>query len=127
MITEEQFTQAMRDAVAERGEDWVYPQLPNDDSDRTDDWHEVGSCIYVHADGTPACLIGLALSKIDPALLPTRAEVEPACNFLVGVVPESVRYAAQAAQNAQDCGEPWGEALRSYESRLAYWEQGHKD
>ena len=68
-ITRENFTAAMRAAVAERGEDWVYPERVSELAApgwRPKRGHE---CVYVLPDGSPACLIGLALYKIDPALV----------------------------------------------------------
>lgn len=126
MITEERFTVAMRAAVADRGEYWVYPQLIVDGEDESkfvnedDEWHDDGMCIYVHEDGTPACLIGLALSKIDPELLPaygSHSNACPATELLRSLGAEDrVCVAASVAQAMQDAGRTWGYALRRYES-----------
>lgn len=102
-FTEEQFTQAMRDAVAERGEDFVY-------SVRSPTWR----CNYTEADGSIGCLIGLALSKIDPSLVPKHRSQIPAIGVLSSLTTEKVAEAANKAQYEQDTGKTWGEALSMY-------------
>lgn len=109
-ITEAQFTKAMQEAVAERGEDYVYRVRVN------------GSCVYVDADGSPSCLIGLALSKINPSRLPDYHHPRnsiPALTLLDGIVPDAVAWAADDAQTIQDTGHTWAEALKAYNRRLA--------
>lgn len=117
-ITEEQFTAAMEAAVAERGEDYVYP--PQEEEGFADDYHTIGgTCLYSDESGKPLCIIGVALSKIDPALVPTHGSTEGASSLLSKMVDSfAVRVAAQNAQDAQDDGKPWGEALKQYKSVL---------
>ena len=110
MITEEQFTKAMREAVAERGPDFVYPE----------EWrNENGSCRYSLEDGSPACLIGLALHKIDPDLVPGVENFQSA-DVVVDFAgaPMDVAQAARDAQYIQDHDGTWGDALRIYEDWL---------
>lgn len=116
-ITTEDFIQAMRDAVAERGADYVYPPFEN----FADDYHnEFGACQYQTPDGTPACIVGLALSKIDPNLVPEYGEDPGAERFLTGKgLDPSVAEAAGWAQGIQDDGKTWGEALKEFERVIA--------
>ena len=121
-ITRENFTAAMRAAVAERGEDWVYPAEGSELAEqgwRTGDYE---SCVYVLPDGSPACLIGLALYKIDPGLLvnlESQYDIASKVMGRAGVQDGTLRLAAGMAQNAQDRGVPWGEALSEYERVLS--------
>lgn len=108
--TEPEFTNAMKAACAERGEDYVYPGDPK----------RPGTCFYRHMDGSCGCLIGLAVFKLDPDLILPEAD---ACTALRGLVPDHVRDAAHAAQKVQDGYNddgrgPWGEALAVYLDRL---------
>lgn len=119
-ITRENFTAAMRAAVAERGEDWVYPAEGSELAEQG--WRsEEGTCVYVLPDGSPACLIGLALYKIDPALV-EGLEGENASAFRLlhrlGVEDGGVCRAARKAQRTQDGGGTWGNALKIYERAM---------
>lgn len=108
VITEEQFTQAMRDAVAERGEGYEYNGDPAILSGPR--------CSYRHADGQPGCLIGLALDKLgitDPEETEAPEALKP-----YGL-SKTVRAAAVEAQVEQDLGTSWGQALAIYLEKLA--------
>lgn len=107
-FTEAEFTAAMEAAVAERGKDWVYPRT----------WYYEGVCSYSLEDGTPACLIGVALSKLDPGLVPDFGERASAEIVLEDLVPEPVAIAAREAQVHQDNGHIWGSALQVYKRYL---------
>lgn len=120
-ITRENFTAAMRAAVAERGEDFIYPAEGSELAEqgwRSGEW---GTCVYALPDGSPACLIGLALYKIDPALV-EGLEGEDASAFRLlhrlGVEDGGTARAARKAQRAQDWGETWGNALKIYEQAM---------
>ena len=119
-ITRENFTAAMRAAVAERGEDWVYPADGSELAEQG--WRsEDGTCVYVLPDGSPACLIGLALYKIDPALVEgLEGENAVALRLLhrLGVEDVGLYGAAWDAQWVQDLGETWGNALKIYERAM---------
>lgn len=119
-ITRENFTAAMRAAVAERGEDFVYPAQGSELAEQG--WRsEGGTCVYVLPDGSPACLIGLALYKIDPGLLThVEFQYDDAISVMsrAGVRDELLRHAAAMAQEEQDGGAPWGDALSGYERAL---------
>ena len=119
-ITRENFTAAMRAAVAERGEDFVYPAQGSELAEQG--WRsEQGTCVYDLPDGSPACLIGLALYKIDPSLL-THVEFQyhNASRVMsrAGVQDRMLLLAADMAQVKQDEDEPWGEVLSEYERVL---------
>lgn len=117
-ITVRQFTEAMRAAVAERGEDWVYPA--NDQVAYDTGWrNSSGMCQYTTLDGNPGCIIGLVLHKIDPSIVPAYDTWAGATPILRGFgLPDSVLIAAECAQVAQDNGKNWGEALARYEQEL---------
>lgn len=119
-ISDAEFTDAMRAAVLERGSDFVYPQQSDEQLYEDDEWHDRGACMYSKEDGTAACLLGLAISTIDPALLPAWGTPENTDNGQlwlesVGVSRRAAR-AAGVAQNRQDMGRTWGEALLAYEA-----------
>ena len=112
--TDEDFIAAMRKAVAERGEDFVYP----------DEWRKASedkqSCLYVHED-KPACLIGLAVYIATGKLVPDGYEGSIAGVVVKSCVPgvsDIVVHAAFKAQAAQDVGETWGQALKEFEEAL---------
>jgi hypothetical protein len=121
-ITRDEFTAAMRKAVELRGADYVYPKdQPGFTKAQVSAFRSDPACLYVNAvTGEPACLIGLALSIIDPALLePVGTAIAPACRVLPELgVDYDAAYAADAAQQEQDKGETWGECLMIYEEKL---------
>ena len=98
-------------AVAEKGEDYIYPEDEKDGDDGE-------MCRYFY-DGRPSCIIGHVLSYlgIDEAVEGAGAEV--ALDGL-GFSYEELR-AADEAQTAQDEGCAWGQALISYDRALARW------
>lgn len=112
MFTKAEFTQAMRDAVAERGEDYIYPK--NDKYRSALD----GSCVYQTRDGVPACLIGVAADKLGIEL-PDFEDIQSATNFLDGLVDSDVAWAAEKAQAHQDEGASWGASLYIYLATLS--------
>ena len=89
-------------AVATRGEDFVYQK-------------RLGGCLYVYQ-GKPDCLIGVAL--IDFAGWPL-SDLERFCPVasvareFPGRIGADAVAVLQAAQDAQDAGETWGQALRA--------------
>lgn len=111
-ITEAEFTAAMEAAVAERGENYVY-KAPLD-----------GDCVYVDQDGNPSCLIGAAIAKIDPSLLPEWGDFAndggAAATFGHVLSTHRLALAADQAQNTQDGGGTWGDALENYKWTLAH-------
>lgn len=122
---DQKFIEAVRASVAERGAAWVYPPAVPlyGDTYKEDEWHygEWGACVYSKGDGTPACIIGLALSKIDPALVPVYGDTRNASAVLSHLplkLSEGAILAARYAQMTQDEGDSWGEALKAFEDRL---------
>lgn len=121
-MTDMTFTEAMEAAVAERGEDWTYPEYDAENADYGDtNWHyDGGTCRYVTRDEKePACIIGLALTKM--GLPPEKIDMRTGALNLLGtlnVATGAERQAARYAQSKQDAGRSWGEALAAYHGRL---------
>lgn len=98
---------ALEAVVAEGGEDYVYPDEEKD--------HD-GMCRYVRKDGTPSCIVGHVVTLLDPELLPLLATKEGAAALSLGF-PDKLHFTNQAAQvldaaqQEQDNGKTWGEAL----------------
>lgn len=105
-ITTEDALRALEEAVAEKGEDYTYPRVP--------DKNGYPSCYYV-VDGAPSCIAGHALRRLGVPL--------PALTQFEGTVPsglaaagafdaeEGALDALDEAQRIQDQGGTWGEAL----------------
>lgn len=125
--TDQQFIDAIRKAVEIRGEDYVYPSKEehpeywgNPYFDNTAISHNL-VCRYQLDDGTPACIVGLALSLIDPGLVPASNITSAAAKVLrTKGFSKSIQSSADAAQCVQDGGGDWGEALKSFTSEYAY-------
>lgn len=105
-ITKAEATALLRAAVAERGEDHVYPpeRLAED-----------GVCMYV-IDDEPACIMGMALSMIDGVTLEALQiwEGEGVDRIIESLFPQTsgeVRSAMRAVQASQDAGATWGDAV----------------
>lgn len=111
MITEEQFTTAMRAAVAERGGDWCYPK--HKDVGDHGGWYSFGVPTYSNYDGAATCLIGKAM-ELAGMKVPYLSSGS-AYSVLFNDVPMAVAVAARTAQTHQDHSRPWGEALAIYE------------
>jgi len=126
-ITIENFTKAMEEAVAERGSGWLYPDQVATNVE--DDWHTVsGTCQYQTKDGTPACIIGVALSKIDPDLVPEYDTNKSALAVLRNLgAGEALALAADVAQGMQDSGLRWGVALEEYRRVLSMYDKGGRN
>lgn len=141
-FTPQQFIDALHAAVAERGGDFVYPKddpdwVVTDTDDYDPDNKDEPTCQYQTRDGQPACIIGAALWKIDPALVPeygnTNGVWTVLANVLVGgdfdldedtreLTKEEHRLvrASGAAQQAQDAGKPWSVAMQEFDTALSY-------
>lgn len=119
-------TAAMERAVALKGADYVYP--------------DADGCRYSWNDGTPACIVGHVAADLWPDKFKEVADyerVEEASGSVDGafvfglgedragggvlsIQPDRVvRNALQRAQNTQDNGFTWGEALAEYKKALA--------
>ena len=118
-ITPEEFVQAVRDTVAEKGREFVYKRPSSADDPGP------ASCLYNPTDQYPhACLFGTALARLGVEV-PSRFEGEGIDTVLTELfgwefTPENdqVLQAASRAQSLQDSGHPWGAALDRFESGL---------
>ena len=111
MITLQQMREAIKAAVEERGEDFIYPR-------DNEDWMINGVCRYRLEDGTPACIVGLAMSKIDPSIV--LPEEQDAFDALEGIAETEAQRYANDVQGRQDCGDSWGRALRCVEGNVCH-------
>lgn len=115
-ITKPKALAALREAVAAKGADYVYPK-PNND------------CVYTYQ-GQPSCIVGHVLASVGVPL-ETIQEMDSAYDIqntdIVSayhhtLLPAGVKIGPKAlealvrAQNAQDTRYSWGEALRAAET-----------
>jgi hypothetical protein len=116
-ITDEQFTDALKAVVQERGKDFKYPRGTEGWSEKYGNGTYNTNCLYVRTDvEEPACLIGAALHKAGVSLEELRAqEGQSAWAFVetYGISGDKAN-AAQSAQYVQDDGKTWGEALETF-------------
>lgn len=114
------FVSALVEAVKERGEGYVY---------------KYRQCVY-YLDGSPACLIGVALDRVGHdeqeiiGLQPLTA-VEANAASAVSVMKnlgyaEIICVAASEAQDIQDDRGTWGQALEQFLKRLKASEDSMK-
>lgn len=95
----------MKLAVLTKGEDYHYPLDPM----------SAGSGCEYRRDGEPSCLIGHALDIL--GIQTTEADEERDAGVVLrhyGIVDADLCTAAVEAQDVQDRGLPWGEALDAY-------------
>lgn len=132
-ITDEQFMEALR-AVASENPDFSYPEEQWQEEGEyglnsvDDDWHYSAECVYTHPDGTPACIIGHVVNKLDPELLqdiayPYLANARSVLPDLFPGLSTTAVAAGAAAQGAQDGGHKWSYALEQAEERYALYGQ----
>jgi len=114
-LTPERALELMREVVAEYGEDHEYDplQLPNGAT----------ACVYVH-EGAPSCLVGHVLHRagIPLDVMGAHENMGPAHpNFLRATgITEQVALPLAAAQDVEDEGMTWGQALAAAEARYAW-------
>jgi hypothetical protein len=107
-ITEEQFHQALKEVVEERGADYTYP-----------DW-QTHACRYRdERTSEPLCIIGAVLAKIAPEFRPVEGYGASEVLGALSGNTEPWHEAAEAAQAVQDFGARWGDALARYEEVAA--------
>lgn len=122
------FIAGMEAAVAERGADYVYPQI---NTIVTDDMHSNGMCVYRDSRGNPACLIGTALAKaeVHGTYIPEYHESARSASELFaefededgkGPLSWFIAEAADKAQTEQDNGAAWGDALVAFYDDLKF-------
>jgi hypothetical protein len=120
-VTREKLNEVLKKIVEERPE-YVY-QKPAGFT------HSDGVCRYVHLKGdgyVPGCLIGHLLNRLGVSLediIPF--EGGPASTIVSRLIDVDSRNikALDWAQNAQDSGEPWGEAYQAYLHALSLLDQ----
>jgi hypothetical protein len=115
-LTLERTKQLLAEAVAEKGAEYVYV---NRDGDPADGDVSV-SCHYVHGD-QPGCIVGWVLYRAGVGLADlSEYEGRGAEDPVEGLMeaPAEVRKLLNWAQDYQDQGTPWGEAVRRALSRL---------
>lgn len=124
-ITYEDAVLLLKQIVADRGEDWVYP-LPDGCQDCAEaaaehgegycSWHMSDGCRYFTEQGQPACIVGEFFYRtLEPGTYNTiymegRVASE-AINYLPLEVDERTRRLLSHAQQMQDQGISWGESL----------------
>lgn len=104
---------ALDRAVEERGRDYRYPMDKRSLVDKGSD-----GCHYSDHDGTPLCIVGLALHYLDPELVPTVNCIASASAVISDLSDRfepddlyAIRKAYAAAQSDQDTGAHWGYAV----------------
>lgn len=142
-FTYENVLAALEAAVADKGEDYVYPKA-------------IGSCTYTNVDKSPSCIVGHVVAKLAPAKLEKIFENEYS-EFIAEQVPleqaedyvssfsvyalvrqylkedpnlydsdnmydrdTALTIALGVAQGTQDSGKTWGEALAKFKEEYAY-------
>lgn len=108
-LSRDEFTAAMRQAVADKGRDYTYPEAEK---------NPLGICRY-RFEGHPSCLIGHALDILG-VVVPPGQEGNGARRVLevLGMDDEEAPRAAALAQGFQDKGHTWGFALDAYLGEL---------
>lgn len=115
--------EALKESVEEKGADYVYPYAKG-----------LGACKYAENDGSPSCIVGHVLAKLDPEMFAKVKEAEgrESGSFPVSMLLDAEEFysevelsfplvtALASAQNMQDTGSTWGEALASFEREYEY-------
>lgn len=127
-FTFEQVLEATRAIVDERGHDFIYQQVVR--------YHEplgreIPQCVYADDEGQPSCLVGHVIHRLDPEAFETLARRERSEG---GDIADSLRLrghlpqdfwtddaeaAMVYAQDVQDSGDTWSEALHAAENLAA--------
>lgn len=115
-FTDAQVTEALNNAAALKGEDYIYK---NPEASKA-----TGPvCVYSLKDGTASCIVGHVLKELDPEVFEEIAAWErenedtPIVSFLEDMRTDLFTYeqgiALQRAQGLQDNRVPWGRARDS--------------
>jgi hypothetical protein len=101
----------LRKAVEVRGPDFVYP----------DEWRSpYGTCLYFRADGSPACIVGQVISQLSDEVLLIESSVRVVA-LKAGIDMDADAEALlQRAQNWQDHGATWGDAIANAIAAVDY-------
>lgn len=117
--TNAQINAALKKALADRGEDYVYPESEK---------HK-GGCMYATEDGAPSCIVGYVLHVLDPEKFAEVATWERKKGTGDTAVDDAWRdldldfqldqvEALRMAQVKQDRGDTWGTAAVFYMQSL---------
>lgn len=101
-LTVGEFLHTLRQVVAEKGANYVYPE-----SERGPN----GICRYRRYDGQPSCIIGHVLDTLGVAVPPFYEGKNASIVLSDFGASEQVRRVAARAQHAQDNALSWGVAL----------------
>jgi hypothetical protein len=108
LITYDEMKAALEGCVAERGADFVYPEEWKRESE-TPYGFKKKVCQYVNEDGTPGCIIGMAVMKNWPHI--ELREATGADEILDLYADSKASALAMECQLYQDDGHSWGESL----------------
>lgn len=100
MKTPSETLDLLRRAVEAKGPDYVYVEPEGD----------VAACLYVH-DGQPSCIVGHVLNYCGLLGLAEENKAPSNIRALREHFDSAALVVLDAAQEIQDNGEPWGEAL----------------
>ena len=116
----------LKQIVADRGEDWVYPNFDDcqacsylrreGDEDAYCGWHTNEGCRYFTDEGQPACIVGEFISRtVQPEHINRfyiEGRIAPEAIALMPLeVDERTSELLHIAQQRQDTGHSWGDAL----------------
>lgn len=119
-FTKAQIIEAAEHAVEKMGPDYVYPRSGVNNPEYAD-------CVYAEPDGSPSCIVGHVVAELAPEVFARIAELRgderifPADRLWehdFETRSKNSVYALCRAQDAQDHGQTWGEALRRLKERL---------
>lgn len=116
----------LKQIVADRGEDWVYPDFSEcrecsdlrreNGEDAYCGWHTNEGCRYFTDEGQPACIVGEFISRtVEPEHI-NRFYIEgriapEAISLMPLEIDEQTMELLHRAQQRQDLGDSWGDAL----------------
>jgi hypothetical protein len=115
VLDERTTVRLLDEALAKRGEDFVYDRVSYGDQ-----------CVYVY-DGQPACLVGEVLFLAGVPVEWMEYNNSGNADDILGKlesqrgvqVPQAVKDALRSAQSQQDKGQPWDKSVKAARSRIA--------
>lgn len=122
LITAAEMLEALRQAVALKGENYVYEYPTYEGGEPT------AECVYIDpSTGGPSCVVAYALDVLRPDIWKASPVVQgnrtanEFTDYRENVLEVTVEAAtvARAAQRVQDNEKPWSEALRAAEETYA--------
>lgn len=113
-FSDEAISKTIHEVVAEYGEDYVY-RSPEANS----------QCVYA-VGGSPSCLVGHVIARLDPESFKAISESELNTRSVYSLVGEFGGFqvsdlavsALAAAQTEQDLGFEWGQALAAFDREM---------